>query len=817
MTGIHVSSQAAATMKGTSGDRLAATGGRGLAQWQAGKGAHRQVGESLGLEAVSVPARIFSQHHRRRQTVLQGGDEIPVVATTAADNPQHWVARHEAPRVRHRGDREINQSGGTVLRREISDIDGDRFAVEGARRQPIKPRVGAEDGCHAVTMGLSPGSEPPIPVERLPGSFHDPVVQQSSSGTSIESDQCLVANPRHVRHTTDVEDAHRRLFKVASQGSVVEWRQWRAFAAARHVAAAKVTDDIDASGLGQERTVADLPGQSLFGPVDDGLTVKADHIDGARQQAGLCEQLIDSLAGCQREPVCRGQCISAAAQTGLETAAKGGVEGTCQSNTAPHCRDAVGLDERGVDSVKGCAAHQSDGPLHKPRAPDNRHGGSLFRRSRCVQCDACLTPVTPAESAIMNSLASELLRTIVDRGFMHQCTDIQALDESAAAGTVVGYIGFDCTAPSLHVGSMVSIMLLRHLQQCGHKPVVLMGGGTTKIGDPSFRDEARPLLDDEAITANKAGIRNVFSRYLTFGDGATDAVMVDNDEWLSELLYVPFLRNVGRHFSVNRMLSMESVKSRLDREQSLSFLEFNYMILQAFDFVELQRRIGCTLQMGGSDQWGNIVNGVELGRRLVDAQLFGLTTPLITTAAGAKMGKTASGAVWLDASMCSPWDFWQFWRNTADRDVGRFLRLFTDLAIDEIARLERLEGSEVNEAKKVLASEATRLCHGEAEAHRCAATARSTFEEGAASPGLPVTTLPGSCFDDGLVAFEAFQRVGLATTRSEARRLIRGGGARLNDAVIFDEFRTITRADLNDGVVKLSAGRKRHALIVPGS
>ena len=415
----------------------------------------------------------------------------------------------------------------------------------------------------------------------------------------------------------------------------------------------------------------------------------------------------------------------------------------------------------------------------------------------------------------MNSPASEFLRTIIDRGFMHQCTDTQALDEKAAAGTVVGYIGFDCTAPSLHVGSMVPIMLLRHLQRCGHKPIVLMGGGTTKVGDPSFRDEVRPLLDDEAIAANKASIRKVFSRYLSFGDGTTDAVMVDNDEWLSELLYVPFLRTVGRHFSVNRMLSMDSVKSRLEREQPLSFLEFNYMILQAYDFVELQRRFGCTLQMGGSDQWGNIVNGVELGRRLVDAPLFGLTTPLITTATGAKMGKTAKGAVWLDAGMRSPWDFWQFWRNTEDGDVGRFLRLFTDLDMDEIVRLESLEGAEINEAKKVLANEATRLCHGEAEARRCAATARSTFEEGGMSRGLPVTMLPQACFDDGLVAFEAFHRVGLAATRSDARRLIRGGGARLNDTVISDEFLKITRTDLNDGAVKLSAGRKRHALIVP--
>ncbi len=417
----------------------------------------------------------------------------------------------------------------------------------------------------------------------------------------------------------------------------------------------------------------------------------------------------------------------------------------------------------------------------------------------------------------MSSPASEFLRTIIDRGFMHQCTDTQALDAKAAAGPVVGYIGFDCTAPSLHVGSMVPIMLLRHMQQCGHKPIVLMGGGTTKVGDPSFRDEARPLLDDEAIAANKASIRKVFSRYLSFGDGDTDAVMVDNDEWLSELLYIPFLRTVGRHFSVNRMLSMDSVKSRLAREQPLSFLEFNYMIIQAYDFVELQRRFGCTLQMGGSDQWGNIVHGVELGRRLVDVPLFGLTTPLITTASGAKMGKTAKGAVWLDAGMCSPWDFWQFWRNTEDGDVGRFLRLFTDLAIADIVRLESLEGSEINEAKKVLANEATRLCHGEDEARRCAATARSTFEKGEASRGLPVTTLPEARLDEGLVAFEAFQLAGLAKTRSDARRLIRGGGARLNDTVISDEFLKITRADLKDGAVKLSAGRKRHALIVPGS
>ncbi len=416
----------------------------------------------------------------------------------------------------------------------------------------------------------------------------------------------------------------------------------------------------------------------------------------------------------------------------------------------------------------------------------------------------------------MSSLRSEFLRAIVARGFMHQCTDPEALDSKAAQEPVVGYIGFDCTAPSLHVGNMVSIMMLRHMQRCGHRPIVLMGGGTTKIGDPSFRDEARPLLDDATIAANKASIKKVFANYLAFGDGPADAVMVDNDEWLSELLYIPFLRNVGRHFSVNRMLSMDFVRSRLEREQPLSFLEFNYMILQAFDFVELQRRFGCTLQMGGSDQWGNIVNGVDLGRRLVATPLFGLTTPLITTAAGAKMGKTARGAVWLDGTMCSPWDFWQFWRNTGDGDVGRFLRLFTDLPVDEVERLEALQGAEINEAKKILANEATTLCHGAAEAARAAETAHHTFEKGEASQGLPTTAVSPDELDDGLLLFEALCSSGLSSSRSDARRLIRGGGARINDEVITDEFRKVTNADLSEGAIKLSAGRKRHALLVPG-
>ncbi|MDA0221438.1 MAG: tyrosine--tRNA ligase [Proteobacteria bacterium] len=414
----------------------------------------------------------------------------------------------------------------------------------------------------------------------------------------------------------------------------------------------------------------------------------------------------------------------------------------------------------------------------------------------------------------MSEPKSDFLRDILARGFMHQCTDLDALDAAAAKGVVTAYIGYDCTGPSLHVGHMVSIMMLRRMQQTGHKPIVLMGGGTTKVGDPSGKDEARQLLSDEQIAANMASIRASFENYLTFGDGPNDAVMVNNDDWLSTLAYIPFLRDFGRHFSVNRMLSMDSVKLRLEREQPLSFLEFNYMILQAYDFVELHRRYGCILQMGGSDQWGNIVNGVDLGRRVADAQLFGLTTPLITTASGAKMGKTASGAVWLNPDMRSPWDYWQFWRNTEDADVGRFLRLFTDLPLDEVARLERLEGAEINEAKKILANEVTALCHGRAAAQEAAETARKTFEEGTTGDALPVTQIAAPRLAEGILLYEAMREAGLAASNGEARRLIKGGGARVNDTAISDEAHKVTSADLGgDGTVKLSAGKKRHALL----
>ena len=421
----------------------------------------------------------------------------------------------------------------------------------------------------------------------------------------------------------------------------------------------------------------------------------------------------------------------------------------------------------------------------------------------------------------MSPHRSEFVRTVVERGYVHQCTDIDALDALCATEAATAYIGFDCTAPSLHVGNLVSVMLLRHWQRAGHRPIVLMGGGTTRIGDPSGKDEQRQLLDDAAIAANMAGIRQVFARFLDFAPGQNQgpgkpggAIMVNNADWLDELAYIAFLRDYGRHFSVNRMLSFDSVRLRLEREQPLSFLEFNYMILQAYDFVELARRHGCRLQMGGSDQWGNIVNGVELGRRAEGSELFGLTTPLLTTSSGAKMGKSVQGAIWLNGGMLSPYDYWQYWRNTEDADVGRFLRLFTDLPLAEIARLEALEGAEINEAKKILANEATALCHGRAAAAEAAETARKTFEEGTAGDALPVTGIAAARLDEGVLLYEVLREAGLAASNGEARRLIKGGGARINDAAIGDEGHKVTSADLGgDGTIKLSAGKKRHALL----
>ena len=412
--------------------------------------------------------------------------------------------------------------------------------------------------------------------------------------------------------------------------------------------------------------------------------------------------------------------------------------------------------------------------------------------------------------------ASEFLHEATARGYVFQCTDAEQLDQALQQGPLGGYIGFDCTADSLHVGSLVQIMLLRLMQRHGHRPVVLMGGGTSRIGDPSLRDEARQMLGDAQIAANMAGIRRVFAPFLRFGEGPGEAAMANNADWLDQLGYIPLLRDVGVHFSVNRMLGFDSVRLRLEREQSLSFLEFNYMILQSYDFRELYRRLGVRLQMGGSDQWGNIVSGVELVRRTEAATVFGLTTPLITTASGAKMGKTAQGAVWLTADRLSPYDYWQFWRNTEDADVARFLRLFTDLPLAEIARLERLGGAEINAAKKLLATEATALAHGAKAAQAAAETARATFEQGATAETLPGITVAAAALSEGVAITRLLVESGLAASNGEARRLIRGGGARLNDQPVGDEMRLVTQADLQDGAAKLSAGRKQHRLIRPG-
>ena len=408
---------------------------------------------------------------------------------------------------------------------------------------------------------------------------------------------------------------------------------------------------------------------------------------------------------------------------------------------------------------------------------------------------------------------SDFLTVLRERGYVHQCSDYAGLDEKAHSGELVAYIGFDCTAPSLHVGSLLQIMMLNWLQKTGGKPIALMGGGTTMVGDPSGKDESRKLLTVEQIGENKAGIRKAFSHFISFGDGKTDAVMPDNADWLTKLNYVEFLRDVGRHFSVNRMLSMDSVKMRLERDQELSFLEFNYMCLQAYDFVELHRRYGCTLQMGGSDQWGNIVTGTDLGRRLGTSQLYALTSPLITTASGAKMGKTAAGAVWLDEGLLSPYAYWQFWRNTEDSDVERFLKLFTLLPLDEIARLAALQGAEINEAKKTLANEATALLHGREAAETAAETARKTFEEGALAEDLPTVDVPAAEFEAGYGVLRAFLLAKLVGSTGEARRQIRGGGLRVNDVAVGDEKAAIGREALNGGVVKLSLGRRKHVLL----
>ncbi|WP_068460253.1 tyrosine--tRNA ligase [Hyphomicrobium sulfonivorans] len=416
----------------------------------------------------------------------------------------------------------------------------------------------------------------------------------------------------------------------------------------------------------------------------------------------------------------------------------------------------------------------------------------------------------------MTQLKSDFLKILTERGYIHQCSDLAAVDDLAAKRALIAYVGYDCTAASLHVGHLLSIMMLHWLQQTGNKPIALMGGGTTRVGDPSGRDETRKMLTYEQIDANKNSIRTTFDKFIRFGDGPGDAVMVDNADWLTKLNYIEMLRDIGRHFSVNRMMSMDSVRMRLEREQELSFIEFNYMILQSYDYVELSRRLGANLQMGGSDQWGNIVTGIDLGRRMGTHQLYALTCPLLTTSSGAKMGKTAAGAVWLNADQLSPYDYWQFWRNTEDGDVERFLKLFTTLPMDEIAKLAALQGSEINEAKKTLATEATALMHGRAAAEAAAETARQTFEQGASAEGLPTIEVPRADLSAGIGVLGAFVQAGLVKSNGEARRQIQGGGLKVNDQTVADEKALLNEADVTaDGTIKLSLGKKKHVLLKP--
>ncbi|SDR09026.1 tyrosine--tRNA ligase [Pseudovibrio sp. Tun.PSC04-5.I4] len=416
----------------------------------------------------------------------------------------------------------------------------------------------------------------------------------------------------------------------------------------------------------------------------------------------------------------------------------------------------------------------------------------------------------------MSAYKSDFMKTLDERGFLHQLSDAEGLDKLCAEETVTAYIGFDCTATSLHVGSLVQIMMLYWFQKTGHRPITLMGGGTTRVGDPTGKDESRKVLTDEIIETNKAGIKHVFEKFLTFGDGPNDALMMDNSDWLMKLNYLDFLRDVGRHFSVNQMIQRDSVKLRLEREQHLSFLEFNYMLLQGYDFVEIYNRTGCRLQMGGSDQWGNILSGVDLGRRMTESNFFALTTPLLTTASGTKMGKTAAGAIWLNADMLSPYDYWQFWRNTEDSDVEKFLKLFTVLPMDEIKRLGAFTGVEINDAKKVLATEATALLHGRQAAEDAAETARKAFDEGENAAGLPTIEVPRADLEAGIGVLGLYVTAGLCSSNGETRRNLKGGGVRINDKAEQDHTRMIIAADLTeDGVVKLSLGKKKHVLIKP--
>src|SRR6185312_16096304 len=576
----------------------------------------------------------------------------------------------------------------------------------------------------------------------------------------------------------------------------------------------EIVGDRQAEPPRQRGTVADLHREAIRRPVQHRLPVEADDgnlrlvdmlsleevFDGARMHVG--DEGFGFGENARAHPAVVERCAfrERLAQQGTLVVAVRPVAGRTEGLDAL----AVGLDQRHIDAVERGAAHQPD-RLNLPQPPPlHLFAGPVTPPPECDNKAAARKPVK------MSAYKSDFLNILAERGFIHQVSDAAGLDALAAKSEVVAYVGYDCTAPSLHVGHLLSIMMLHWLQTTGNKPIALMGGGTTRVGDPSGKDETRKLLAYEQIDANKASIRTTFDKLIKFGTGKSDAVMADNAEWLTKLNYIEMLREVGRHFSINRMLTMDSAKLRLERDQELSFIEFNYMLLQAYDFVEQAKRYGCNLQMGGSDQWGNIVTGIDLGRRMGTHQLYALTCPLLTTASGAKMGKTAAGAVWLNADLLAVYDYWQFWRNTEDGDVARFLKLFTLLPLAEIAKLAALEGAEINEAKKVLATEATALLHGRDAAEAAARTAAETFETGAASQGLPTVAITRSELGAGLGVLAAFVKAGLVKSNGEARRQIEGGGLPVNDTPLSDVNAKLTPADLADGVIKLSLGRKRH-------
>jgi tyrosyl-tRNA synthetase len=746
----------------------------------------------------------------------------------AGHQPGPDRCRKPVLRLRHGGGGHRRQRRRSVLDRQAVRLrPGEIVTVERFRRRPGKEGIHQESR-HKRLVGPSGTGEGAVEIRRQSAMPPCPVIDRGIAGAGIEGKNVIfrLADPGDIGNAADIQ--HRdRPFQIRGKGGVEQRHERGAFAARGHIGAAKILDHIDAGERGEQAAIANLPGSALLRPVQDRMAVKADEIGiepmAADEQGGGIgmgpgELLLDFCDW------------TLATENGADPLAQSILIGQGEGRSGDDMPQTIALDIGCVDSVQRCAAHQTDGlsylchaepfPCRDPFQPGSQPNcgvRAVHATGPALSSASCLKSF----GSVMTSTAqpvfrSSFLEAAAARGFLHQCTDPEGLDAKHQEGPVTAYIGFDCTADSLHAGSLLQIMTLRLFQRCGHKPIVLMGGGTTKIGDPSGKDEARRLIGEEEIAQNMAGIGKVFAKFLKFGDGPSDAVMVNNADWLDHLHYVSFLRDVGRHFSVNRMLTMDSVKLRLEREQPLSFLEFNYMVLQAYDFLELARRHGCVLQMGGSDQWGNIVSGVELGRRIDNRALFGLTTPLLATASGAKMGKTAQGAVWLNEERLPVYDYWQYWRNADDADVGRFLKLFTDLPLDEIARLEALGGSEINEAKKILATEVTALAHGREAAEAAAETARQVFEQGGIGGDLPVVEVPEAELHSGRPLIQYLQLSGLASSLGDARRLIRGGGAKVNDASVSDENLVLTLADLDaNGVVKLSAGKKRHALVKP--